>query len=317
MDYKDYYKILGISRNASDDDIKKAYRKLAKKYHPDKNQGNTEAERKFKDISEAYTVLSDPTKKRKYDILGRNWGNTGGSGFSDDFSEGFTGNFSETFSGFRDSASKAGSQTKSIFEDIFGDKVNDFSDFFKKYIWDENDISDPQNVTGTADYDATIELSLNEAYTGSLSVIDVLDQKLRVKIKPGVEDGQKLKLKGRGGLGFDGKTRGDLFLIINVLKHPNFEREGNDLRTKLEVDMFTALLGGTASFTLLDGKEINLKIPAGTTGGKTFRLKGKGMPDYNDSEKLGNLYAEVQIKIPKNLTPQQKIMVEKLKQEIY
>jgi len=316
MDYKDYYKILGISRNASDEDIKKAYRKLAKKYHPDKNQGNAEAERKFKDISEAYAVLSDPTKKRKYDILGKNWGNTGGSGFSDDFTEGFTDNFSETFSGFRNSASKAGSQTKGIFEDIFGDKVNDFSDFFKKYIWDENDISDPQNVTGTSDYDATIELSLNEAYIGSLSVIDVLDQKLRVKIKAGVEDGQKLKLKGRGGVGFDGKTRGDLFLIINVLKHPDFEREGNDLRTKLKVDMFTALLGGTASLALLDGKEINLKIPAGTTGGKIFRLKGKGMPDYNNSEKLGNLYAEVQIKIPKNLTPQQKIMAERLKQEI-
>ncbi len=246
-------------------------------------------------------------------MLGNNWGNFGGGnansgGFSD---------FSDTFSGFKRSATGTDKTAAgNIFEDIFGERAGNFSDFFKKYIWDSDDISEPRNINGAQDYEASIELSLYEAYTGSLITIPVLDQKLRIKIKAGITDGQTLKLKGRGGLGYDEKTRGDLFLTINVLQHPDFERDNHDLKTKIKVNVFTAILGGTATLKLLDGSEVNLKIPAGTNSGKTFRLKGKGMPDYHHAENFGDLYAEVQIDVPTHLSETQKQMLQKLAQEI-
>ncbi len=300
MEYKDYYKILGVTKSAADEDIKKAYRKLAKQYHPDKNPDNKAAEAKFKEISEAYDVLGDPQKRKYYDKLGSNWGeyqkyggdpedflkrkqnpsqrpNTGQPQEEFDFSDSFSGG------GFSD-----------FFKNIFGKFSGDDS---------EQRSNQSQRVSRGRDFETEMEITLEEAYAGTARILNVLNQSLRLQVKAGAEDGQRLKLAGRGGESTDGK-RGDLFVIIKIAKKEGFERKGDDVHCLVEVPIYTAILGGKVLIKTM-GSEINFTIPQGTDSGKTFRIKGKGMPKYDIPTVFGDLYIKIALQVPKNLTPKE------------
>ncbi|NJO02210.1 MAG: J domain-containing protein [Bacteroidia bacterium] len=295
---KDYYEILNISQEAKPEQIKKAYHKLAKKYHPDKNPNDAIAEQRFKEISEAYEVLSDPEKREKYNRFGDNWkqaeqyANHGwASGF--DFGEDFQGNYQfhqgGNFGGYQD------------FNEVF-------SQFFRN--------SDPSRAGNTAsrgqDIQGEVSLSLEEVYQGIARIVQLGERKLKINIKPGSYDGQQLRIKGKGGPAPSNGTAGDLYVHIRILPHAFMERKGDDLYMDLPIDVFTAVLGGKASARSLNG-DIQLNIPAGTESHKTLRLKGKGMPRYAKSDEFGDLYVRIRIKIPKDLTEAQREDWEKLK----
>lgn len=300
MDYKDYYKTLGLTKAATQDDIKKAYRSLAKQHHPDKNKGDKVSEAKFKEISEAYNVLSDPQKRQHYDNLGKNW-QAGG-------------NPQQEYS-YRKDQNRPPQEEDFDFGG-FGDVFGGFSDFFKKYFWDSDQVDrydqTGQRITRGKDYETELSLSLEESYNATPQKVTVLDQVFRLTIKAGIEDGQTLKLKGKGGLSADQQTRGDLFITIRIKAHENFERDVNDLKCKLKIDLYTAVLGGEVPLKLLDGSSIAFKIPSGTDSGKLFRIKGKGMPVYGKENQFGDLYVEILVQVPKNLTEQEKALFEQL-----
>ncbi|TAD99778.1 MAG: J domain-containing protein [Bacteroidetes bacterium] len=305
MEYKDYYKILGVSKNASADDIKKAYRSLAKKYHPDKNPNDKVAENKFKEISEAYEVLSDAQKRSKYEEMGSNWGKYQQSG----------GNPNYDYNRRRSSYQRPNEPQKE--EDFFGDIFGDgFSDFFKKYFWDSNDLKNDKDANTTKvssgkDVKADLSISLEDAFKGTTQVFSILNQNLRLKIKAGVADGQELKLSGKGGQGAEG-TRGDLYIKILVAKHPNFERVGDDLKGQLSIDLYTALLGGKVPVKMLDESTVTFSIPKECEQGKSLRIRGKGMPKYDKPTEFGDMYIEINIEMPKNITPEEAVLLEKL-----
>jgi len=317
MEYIDYYKILGVDKNADEKAIKKAYRKLAIKYHPDKNKGNKQAEEKFKQINEAYTVLSDPEKRKMYDKYGKDWekfqeaekhykqyggagaqGGAYGGGF-----EGFSG-----FEGFDFGGAGGGGAQ------YYGN-ANDFSDFFNMFFGGASRGSRSRRMSFKGqDYSAVAEITLDEAYHGTSRLLEINNKKIRVKFKPGVRDGQKLKIKGKGAPGVNGGEPGDLYIKVKILPHPRFQRDGDDLRTTVDVDLYTAVLGGEVEVPTLDGKKVKIKIPPGTQNGKVFRVRGKGMPKYRRPGEYGDLYIKVNVKIPQNLTPQQKELFEKLRE---
>lgn len=302
MEYKDYYNILGVSKNATQDDIKKAYRKLAVKYHPDKNSGSKAAEDKFKDIGEAYEVLKDPEKRKQYDQLGANWKQYQNAGFDPsgfNFSGGgpggkyhyeFQGDPSELFggSGFSD-----------FFESFFGRSRRNSGGFAQKV----------EDIPGS-DLNGEVTISLQEAFYGTERIIDLGNEKIRVKIKPGAYNGLKLRIKGKGQKGTTGAS-GNLYLYINVQSHPVYDRKGDNLYMEVPVDLFTALLGGKQKITTLSG-DLNITITEGTQNGKQLRLKGKGMPEYGKSG-YGDLIVKLNVSIPKQLTREQKELVLKLK----
>jgi curved DNA-binding protein len=300
MEYKDYYKILGVPKNASDEEIKKAYRKLAKQYHPDKNQGNKAAETKFKEISEAYDVLGDTQKRKYYDQLGSNWAEY----------QKYGGN-PEDFLRRKQNPYQRPNTQQPQEEFDFGDSFGGggFSDFFKnifgRFMGDDEDSqkTTSQRVSKGRDFETEMEISLEEAYTGTSRILNVLNQSLRLTVKPGIEDGQRLKLTGRGGETSDGK-RGDLYVIVKIAKKEGFERKGDDLHCTVNVPIYTAVLGGKILVKLLGG-EINFTIPVGTDSGKTFRIKSKGMPKYATPTEYGDLYIKTVIQVPKNLTPKE------------
>ncbi len=298
MEYKDYYKILGVPKNATADDIKKAYRKLAKQYHPDKNPGNKAAEAKFKEITEANEVLSDPEKRKYYDKLGADWAKYSQYGGNpEDFMRG------QSYGGGRSWQQQYRPQEEGGFNfgDIFGE--GGFSDFFKQFFGGEERTSS-RRAAGMRgqDYETEMEISLEDAAHGVSRILAVMDKKLRIKIKPGVADGQVLKLSGHGGdSNVPGGTKGDLFVKIKVKPHKNIERKGNDLYYTLPVNSFTALLGDKVSIDVL-GTQVAFSIPKNSDSGKVFRLKGKGMPVYDNPEQRGDLYVTLQIHSPKNLS---------------
>ncbi|MFP4059681.1 MAG: DnaJ C-terminal domain-containing protein [Bacteroidales bacterium] len=304
MDYKDYYKILGVSKTASQDEIKKAYRKLAMKYHPDKNPGNKEAEVKFKNIAEAHEVLKDPDKRKKYDQLGANWKQYEHAGAGD------FGGFGQ-WSG-RDFRQQGGRSyhfnTGDDFNSIFGE--SGFSDFFEMFFGGKGRDAGNQQFfnqgfqqTRGQDLEATISLNLEDAYHGGSKVIDLNEQKLRLNIKPGIRDGQTLRLKGRGRKGPSG-VHGDLFLKIKINPHPVFQRDGNNLTRELPVDIYTAVLGGKARVNTFKG-DIDVKIPQGIEGGKTLRMRGYGMPEHDKNGVFGDLHLKIKLTVPKNLTEEE------------
>ncbi len=307
MEYKDYYKILGVDKKASQDEIKKAYRKLAVKYHPDKNQGNKEAEEKFKEIGEAYEVLGDAEKRKKYDELGANWKN---------FQSGQTYSGGNPFGNFN--FGQGGTYVEMDMDDFMNGN-NQFSDFFNMFFGGGRRAKSTNfgggswgNFQQAADYETTIDITLEEAFHGTSRIIQLENEKIRIKIKPGTVDGQNLRIKGKGQKTSNGQNNGDLYVKIKVLNHPKFERKEYDLHTTQKIDLFTAVLGGEIVVGTIDGK-VKLPIQPGTQNGKTFRLKNKGMPVYESKNQFGDLYVKIDVQIPERLTDKQKKHFEELK----
>ena len=296
MEYKDYYKILGVERNATPEDIKKAFRKLALKYHPDRNKGNKEAEEKFKDINEANEVLSDPQKRARYDQLGASYSDWQARG-------GNQGNFN-----WNDWAS-AGRGTQvdmGDLESLFG---GGFSDFFST-IFGGMPATGRRQTTRTSprqNYQQPVQITLDEAYHGTTRLFQIEDRRIEVKIPAGATNGTKVRVAGGG----PGKGS-DLYLIVEVLPDSRFSRDGHDLTTEIKIDLFTAVLGGAVKVSTLSG-DVTLTIPAGTQPGQMIRLAGKGLPALRQPNSFGNLYVRIKVELPKNLTAGQRELFEKLK----
>jgi len=309
MEYKDYYQILGVSKSATEKEIKQAYRRLARKYHPDLNPNNKGAQEKFKEINEANDVLSDPQKRRKYDTLGANWQQyeqyqrAGGQG---PFQWGGQGAQYRTVSP---------EEFESIFGGMGGGDLGGVSDFFRTFFG-----GGFGGTTGTRtqtrprrgqDIEQELEITLEEAYRGATRLVDKDGRRLEIKIPAGVKTGSKIRYAGEGMPGAAGASAGDLYLRVQVAPHPTFERQGDDLHCEVPVDLYTALLGGEANVSTLKGQLI-LKIPAGTQSGKVFRLAGQGMPKLNEPNSFGDLYAKVRVVLPEHLTSAERELFEKL-----
>lgn len=312
MDYKDYYKILGVGKNAKESEIKKAYRKLASKYHPDVNPGNSEAEKKFKDLQEAYEVLKDPEKRGWYDKVGANWKQYQQSGGRpEDF------DWNKWTSQPGGGGSRQSYQYQGDMGDIFG---RGFSDFFESIFGGRmggarqgarSPFGNMWNMQRPGQHvEAELKITLHEAYSGSARSFELNGQQIRVKIPKGIKDGQKLKLKGKGYTGSGGGPSGDLFLIIRVLPDSSFERKGDDLYVNQPVDLYTMLLGGKIHVPTLSGS-LKLSIPEGTQNDKLMRLRGQGMPVFK-SDKFGDLFVRLKVKLPGHLTDEEKKIFEKL-----
>jgi len=311
MEYKDYYKILGVSKSAGQDEIKKAYRKLAVKYHPDKNAGNREAEEKFKEIGEAYEVLRDPEKRKKYDQLGANWKQYQNAGYG-------SGNFG--FSNFGGTSPGGGSTFyyEGDLGDIFGSSGEGFSDFFRSFFGgtgraNRSGFSRKQNVTKGNDLQTEMKITLAEAYSGTTRILNVDGEKLRVKTKPGAYSGQELRIRGKGGHGLNGGQRGDIYIKIKVLPDVRYSVNGNDLMVKTDIDLYTAVLGGNVEIDTFAGR-LNVKVPAGSQNGSKLRIRGKGMPVYGKPGLAGDLYVQLNVVIPRNPGPEELNLFKKLRE---
>lgn len=294
MEYKDYYKILGVSKNASDKEIKKAYHKLARKHHPDANQGDKASEEKFKEINEAYEVLGNPETRSKYDRLGSSWNayqqRGGGGGFDwDAWTQGGM-DINDIFGGGRGSSSGSG-----------------FSDFFEAIF------GSPGSYARTGrDYTQDAEISLYEAYHGTTRILQTSNnRRLEVKIPPGSKTGTKVRIRGQGSKGRGGAPDGDLYLRIQVAKDPNFEVDDTDLKTTVSIDLYTAILGGSIEVRTLKGT-LKLKIPPETQNGKTFRLRNQGLPVRGKPETFGNLYVTVNVNLPQKLSHEERELFREL-----
>ena len=305
MEYKDYYKILGVDKKASKDEIKKAYRKLAMKYHPDKTKGDKSTEDKFKEINEANEVLSDDDKRKKYDEMGSNWNYYQKAGGN---AEGFDwGRYSN----------QGGTQYQysGNFEDVFGN--SGYSDFFDMFFGGSFGGGKKSRRGGGRrtpakgqDYQAALDISLKEAYSGVSKVFSFNNQSVKLNIKPGIHDGHVLKIPGKGGAGSGGA--GDLLIKINVKGDAVFERKGDDLYANLHVPLYDAVLGGKVEFEAMKGK-VKIDITKDCSNGKIFRLSRMGMPKYGKTGEFGDLYLTVQIDMPRNLSARETELFSELK----
>lgn len=298
---KDYYKILGVDKNADKEKIKKAYRKLAMKYHPDQNKGDKAAEEKFKDISEAYAVLYDDDKRRQYDRFGAE--GFGRRYTNEDIFRGF--DFSSVFSEFGFGG-----------EDIL-------SQFFGAEARRRGHGGASRGFAGMGaqprkgqDYAGEVQITLEESVLGGTRIVTLpgSGERVSVKIPAGIREGNKLRVQGKGGTAVIGGPRGDLFLRVGIMPHAIFRREGDNLYIKREVGLTDAVLGCSVNVKTMDGKEVTVKVPPGTRPGSKLRLKGRGAPHMGKSGS-GDLFVEVQVSIPKNLTEEQREIFEKLKAE--
>ncbi|HEX5151977.1 MAG TPA: J domain-containing protein [Parafilimonas sp.] len=296
MAFVDYYKTLGIEKNATDEEIKKAYRKLARKYHPDLNPNDKEANKKFQQINEANEVLSDPEKRKKYDAYGENWRHAeqfeqagrSHSGAQQDWQE-------YTYSGTQGE--------------------DDFSDFFESLFGRAtgHGRSSHAKFRGN-DVNASLQLKLRDAYTTHKQTFSINNKQVRITIPAGVANGQVIKLKGYGNPGVNGGPHGDLYITFVIDDDSKFKRVGNDLYTSGEIDLYTAVLGGEVLLDTLSGK-LKLKVNPGTQNGSTVRLKGKGFPVYKKEGEFGDLFVAWQVKIPTNLTEKQKELFRELSKQ--
>lgn len=346
MEFKDYYQTLGVKKTSSEKEIRTAYRKLARELHPDLNPKNKAAEQRFKDVNEAYDVLSDAEKRKKYDQLGSNWkkydqwqkAGGGQAGQPFDFDDLFGG---RTRTGGRGSTRTV---TPEEAEQMFGGGST-FSDFFRTFFGGasgggatattrrtsttEPSIEDlfgggaaTRGRAGTTrrgqDLEQPVEVSLEEAFNGSTRVIQLTNEttgqirKLEVKIPAGVADGSRVRVAGQGGPGVLGGTAGDLYLLVRITPSPTFSREGDDIRVKVPVALTTAALGGEVEVPTPRGSKLALRIPEETQDGRTFRLRGQGMPRLESPSERGDLYAEVHLQLPEKLSPRQRELFEEL-----
>ncbi len=303
MEYKDYYKILGVDKNASEDEIKKTYRKLAMQYHPDRNPGNKSAEEKFKEINEAYEVLRDREKRARYDQLGdsyHRWQQMGGQPGGFNWEQWYT-------------QAPGGRSVHVDVEDLFGG-MGGFSDFFSAIfggMGGEPVRQASRRARRPAVYEQPVQISLREAYQGATRVLSIDGRRLEGKIPAGAQTGTKIRLAGVGPVGPDGQ-KSDVYLVIEVLPDPQFERRENDLYTEISIDLYTAVLGGQVRVPTLSG-EVMLTIPPGTQPGQKFRLAGRGMPKLRAPHTFGDLYVTVKVQIPRQLNQTQRELFEKLR----
>ena len=296
MEYKDYYKILGVPRGASAEEIKSAYRKLAMQYHPDRNPGDKQAEERFKEMNEAYQVLSDPQKRARYDQLG--------DSYSQWQQNGTPGNFN-----WGQWTAQPGVQEVN-FDELFGEGA--FSDFFRSIF---GGMGSGQTIRGRGSRGAPaiqqpVTISLKEAFSGTTRTLQTGNRRVEVKLPAGARRGTKIRVPAAGPAEPDGKPS-DLYLILDVAEDPAFERDGNDLHTQVTIDVFKALLGGEVEVRTLAGKVL-LTIPAGTQPDQVFRLAGRGMPQLKDPDVKGDLYVLVKVQIPKGLNARQKSLLEQV-----
>lgn len=298
MEYKDYYRILGVDRKATADEIRKAYRKLAVKYHPDKNPGDKKAEDRFKEINEAYEVLSDPEKRARYDQLGssyRAWQQAGGQPGAFDWSQWMAG----APGGVRVEVGDLG--------DLFG---SGFSDFFNAIFGGMPRQGYGPGVSRRGrDIEHAVTITLSEAYTGTTRTLQIDGRRLEVKIPPGARTGTRVRLPAKGAAGAAGP--GDLYLVVQVEPDSRFEREGDDLHVEVEVDLYTAVLGGDVRVPTPAGPVL-LTVPPGSQPGQTFRLSGRGMPRLRDASQHGNLYARLKVNLPRKLSARERELFEEL-----
>ncbi|NOZ06814.1 MAG: DnaJ domain-containing protein [Chloroflexi bacterium] len=304
MKYRDYYKILGVDRHASEKEIKKSYRKLARKYHPDVNPDDKKAEEQFKAINEAYEVLGDPEKRKKYDQLGAEWqhwqqAGRGGEGF--DWS--------------RWQAAPGGVHVQyGNMDDVFGGQ-SPFSDFFEQVFGGMGQSRTSRHPFagsnyGRQDVEHTVEISLEEAYLGTKRLLHTDGRRLEVKIPRGVKTGSRVRIAGEGA-GLHAGAKGDLYLKVKVRPHKVFKRQGDNLRCKAVADLYTAVLGGEIPVPGIK-KPLQLTIPPETQSGRVFRLRGQGMPNLKNPDRRGDLLVEVQVKLPEHLTDEEKALFRKL-----
>lgn len=293
MAFIDYYSILGLDKTASADDIKKAYRKLARKYHPDVNSNNTEAHQKFQQINEANEVLSDPEKRKKYDEYGENW------------------KHAEEYERARQQqAQNGGFYSSGGFDGTYGYEGGEFSDFFESIFGQRSSGSKSGRFKGQ-DYSAQLHLTLKQASETHKQTLNVNGKNIRITVPAGVADGQVIKLPKQGGKGTNNAPDGDLFITFMIDEDPKFKRIGDDLYETCPLNLYTAVLGGETLIDTLDG-QVKLKIKPGTQNETRVRLKGKGFPKYKEEGQYGDLYVTYSIQIPTNLTDEQKSLFQKL-----
>jgi len=317
MEYKDYYSILGVDRKAGQDEIKKAFRKLARKHHPDVNQGNKSSAEKFKEISEAYEVLSDPEKRRKYDELGAQWQHHQRAGGRP---EGFNWNQWQSQPNQQYTYRTVSPEE---FEQLFGTEGG-YSDFFQNLFGEaarrqaggsqgEQQFYYESHPTKGRDIEHGMQVTLEEAYYGTRRMLEWEDgRKIDAKIPRGVKTGSRVRLKGQGAPGLGGGEPGDLYLMIEVLPDNRFQRNDDDLATTAPVDLFTLILGGKVSVSGIDRK-VKLDIPPETRNGRLFRLRGLGMPKMKQPDHRGDLYVTVEAILPQNLKAGEKELVKQWK----
>lgn len=296
MEYKDYYKILGVSKNATEEQIKKQFRKLANQYHPDKNPGDKSMESKFKEINEAYEVLSDKEKRQKYDNLGKSYQQYRQSGSNPsnfNWSQWYTPGYRNESSGFDDMFTQ--SSMSEFFEKIFGG-------FESEHFYDNS------HREGKVNVEAIMNISLDDAFYGSTKTFVYGNETIAIRIKPGTCDNLKVKLTGKAGK----QGSGDLVLTFKIDDHPHLKRYGDDLETNINVDLYSAVLGNETYINIFD-ETLKIKIPAGSDNNKILKIKNKGMPKYDNPSVRGDLFIKLKIILPKNLTQEEIDLFNKLK----
>ncbi|HQT24587.1 MAG: molecular chaperone DnaJ [Sphingobacteriales bacterium 17-39-43] len=291
MAFIDYYQALGITKSATDKDIKAAYRKMARKYHPDVNPNDKDAQKKFQEINEANEVLSDPEKRKKYDQYGKDWKH------ADQFQSQGQG---------RPSGGRSTGQQD--YTGSFSDQ--NFSDFFSSMFGKSSGQSRQANFKGQ-DFNAELRLNLRDVYTTQKQTITVNGKNIRLTIPAGIENGQTIKIKGHGGPGINGGPSGDLFITFSIPNDPEFKRVGNDLYKNVEIDLYTAVLGTEITVDTMSGK-VKLPVKPETQNGTKVKLKGKGFPVYKNENQFGDLYITYTVKIPSNLSEKEKELFKEL-----
>jgi DnaJ-class molecular chaperone len=316
LDFKDYYTTLGVAKTASEKEIKQAFRKLARKFHPDVNPGDKSAEAKFKEINEAYEVLGDADKRRKYDELGANWRMYEQAQQQGQPWAGAPGGYAAGTGG----ASGYRTMTPEEMQDLFGNE-DPFSDFFRTFFGGgggggrQRAGRTPRNQKGR-DIEHEVDLTLEEAFHGATRRMAIKEgghaRSVDVRIPAGVKDGSRVRAAGEGESGSNGGAAGDLYLRVRIRPHSVFERKGNDLHSRVAVPITTAVLGGEAQVPTINGS-VRLKIPETTQNGQVFRLKGHGMPTVGKTGERGDLYATVDVQLPRALTKEQREHYEALR----